>query len=54
MNPRIARAAFTSPFWFPMLACAALVDLMFFPYYRRIGCDPAKEIADAAWKVMVG
>jgi hypothetical protein len=37
-----------------MLFSAALVDFMFFPYYKRIGCVPAKKISDAAWKVMVG
>jgi hypothetical protein len=52
MNPRTARLVATSPVWFPMLACATLMDFMLFPYYRQIGCDPAKGIADAAWKIM--
>jgi hypothetical protein len=54
MNPNIARAVFTAPFWFPMLACATLMDFMFFPHYRKLGCDPAKLISDAAWKVLSG
>lgn len=52
MNPRIARIVITSPAWVLLLGTATILDFMFFPYYKRIGCDPAKEIADAAWKVM--
>lgn len=52
MNPKLARAAITSPFWFPMLFAAGMIDFLFFPYYRTIGCDPAKKVADAAWGVM--
>lgn len=52
MNPHITRAVLTSPFWFPMLLTASMLDFMFFPHYRQIGCDPAKGVADAAWKVM--
>lgn len=54
MNPKLARAAATSPVWFPLLGLAAFLDFLFFPHYKRIGCDPAKEIADAAFKVMCG
>lgn len=52
MNPHITRVVLTSPFWFPMLFAASMMDFLFFPHYRKLGCDPAKTVADKAFEVM--
>jgi hypothetical protein len=52
MNPRITRVVITSPFWFPMLCTASVLDFFLFPLREHVERDLPKEIAQAAWKVM--
>lgn len=50
MNP-LTRFFFTLPITFPLIAFATFTDFLLAPISGQFGSDPAKEIAEAAFKI---
>ncbi|WP_168798782.1 hypothetical protein [Herbaspirillum sp. ST 5-3] len=50
MNP-LTRFLITLPITFPLIAFATFTDFLLTPVRGQIGSDPAKEIAEAAFKI---
>lgn len=50
MNP-LARFLLTLPITFPLIAFATFTDFLLAPVSGQLGSDPAREIAEAAFKI---
>lgn len=48
----ICRFALAFPLAFPFLALATLLDFLFFPHYRTLGCDPAEKVANIGMRLL--
>lgn len=40
------------PFALPFIALATLLDFLFFPHYRKLGCDLAERVANIGMRLL--